>query len=73
MTTRPPPRFDFGDLSNAERILLAGELLEMAYSTAAPLTAEQIAELERDDAEADAGRLQGEPWEAVRNRLKQRG
>lgn len=69
----PTPRFDFAGLSDAERILLAGELLDMAYSPMAPLTAEQLADLERYDAEADAGRVTGEPWEAVKARLKRRG
>jgi putative addiction module component (TIGR02574 family) len=69
----PTARFDFAGLSDAERILLAGELLDMAYSSMTPLTPEQIADLERYDADADAGRVTGEPWEAVRARLKPRG
>lgn len=69
----PMPGFDFTGLSDAERILLAGELLDTAYSPMTPLTPEQIAELEQYDAEADAGRVKGEPWEVVKARLKQRG
>lgn len=69
----PTAGFDFAGLSDAERILLAGELLDMAYSPMPALTAEQVADLERYDAEADAGRVQGEPWETVKARLKQRG
>lgn len=69
----PISGFDFAGLSNAERILLAGELLDMAYSPMPALTAEQIDDLERYDAEADAGRVMGEAWEVVKARLKQRG
>lgn len=69
----PISGFDFAGLSDAERILLAGELLDMAYSPMPALTAEQIDDLERYDAQADAGRVKGEPWEIVKARLKQRG
>lgn len=57
---------DLAILSNAECLLLAGELLDMAYSQATPLTAAQLAEMERRDAEANAGVIEGERWEAVR-------
>lgn len=75
MTKELPPTsaFDFAGLSDAERILLAGELLDMAYSPMAALTPEQIASLERYDAEADAGAVKGEPWDVVKARLKPRG
>lgn len=63
--------FDPSGLSDAERLLLAGELLDMTDRRAAAFTAEQIAELEQRDAEADAGLVQGETWEIVRERLKQ--
>lgn len=64
--------FDLTGLSTAERLLLVDELLEAAHAPAAPLTAAQLAELERRDAEADAGRVSGERWEVVRERLKRR-
>lgn len=66
----PIAGFDFAGLSDAERILLAGELLDMAYSPMAPLTREQVVDLEQYDAQADAGHVKGEPWEAVKARLK---
>lgn len=71
--TDSSPRFDLTGLTDAERLLLAGELLDMAYAPAAPLTPAQLAELERRDAEADAGLVRGTPWETVRERLKPRG
>ena len=69
----PTTKFDFASLSDAERILLAGELLDMAYAPMAPLTTEQVADLEQYDADADAGRVQGESWESVKAFLKRRG
>lgn len=68
-----PSKFDLAGLSDAERILLAGELLDMVYSPMTPLTAEQIAELEQRNADADAGLVQGVSWESVNARLKRRG
>ncbi len=66
-TTR---NFDLTGLSEAERLLLAGELLETAHSFREPLTAAQLAELERRDAAAEAGLVTGIPWEEVRASLK---
>ena len=66
-------QFDFSDLSDAERLLLAGELLDMTHTSHALLTPAQLAEMERRDAAADAGLVQGTPWEIVRERLKTRG
>jgi len=68
MTVHRP--LDPTGLSDAERLLLAGELLDMAYASPAPLTAAQLAEMERRDAEADADSVRGERWEVVRERHK---
>ncbi len=68
MTTHRP--LDISRLSDAERLLLAGELLDMAYASPAPLTAAQREEMERRDAEADARGIHGEPWEVVRQKHK---
>lgn len=67
------PTFDLTGLSEAERLLLAAELLELHHAPAAPLSVEQLAEMERRDSDADAGRVTGESWEIVRERLKPRG
>lgn len=64
--------FDPTGLSRAEQLLIAGELIHMAAHPQPPLTASQIAELERLDADADAGVVQGTPWTIVRERLKSR-
>lgn len=72
MTTNSP-RFDLTGLSESDRLLLAEELLDMAFAPPAALTSAQLEEMERRDAEADAGLVQGTPWETVRERLKPRG
>lgn len=64
-----PPRLDFAGLSDAERILVAGELLDMIHTPMVPLTVEQVAELEHEDAQADAEGDRGVPWEIVKARL----
>ncbi len=65
-----PNGFDLTGLSESERLLLAGELLELTHAPAAPLTTQQLAEMHRRDAEADAGKVSGIPWETVRDRLR---
>ncbi|MGD9691405.1 MAG: addiction module protein [Phycisphaerales bacterium] len=67
------PTFDLTGLSETERLLLAAELLELHHAPAVSLSAEQLAEMERRDSDADAGRVTGESWEIVRDRLKPHG
>jgi putative addiction module component (TIGR02574 family) len=74
--------FDFTELTAAERLTLAQELLDSVaddlhsptsgHDSMAPFTAEQMAEIRRRAADADAGRITGEPWEVVRVRLNSR-
>jgi putative addiction module component (TIGR02574 family) len=74
--------FDFASLTAAERLRLAQELLDSVFDevspsmsareTAAPFSAEQMAEIRRRAADADAGIAVGEPWETVRARLHNR-
>lgn len=66
------PQIDLTGLNEADRLLLAEELLDIAFAPPAPLTPAQLAEMEHRDADADAGLVQGEPWETVRERLKSR-
>ena len=65
--TQSPQDFDFTRLSLDERTLLAHRLWESVHRTVetVPLSADQIAEIERRVAEADAGRMPSSPWEAV--------
>ena len=69
-----PPEFDFTSLSLDERTLLAHRLWESVHRTVEtlPLSAAQLAEIERRVAEADAGRMTSSPWEAVKRRLTTR-
>ncbi|MGH7243410.1 MAG: addiction module protein [Phycisphaerales bacterium] len=65
--------FDVAQLSAAERLLLAGELLDMAHTHLRPLSPDQMAEIRRRDAKADSDPNSCEPWEEVREQLKPRG
>ncbi|MGH7242365.1 MAG: addiction module protein [Phycisphaerales bacterium] len=65
--------FDVAQLSAAERLLLAGELLDMAHMRPQPLSPAQMAEVRRRDARADSNPNSCEPWEEVREQLKPRG
>ena len=58
-------------LPTAERASLAQRLLESLHADAyaAPLTAEQVREINRRIADADAGELVGEPWSQVEREL----
>ena len=73
MSNDPTSHLDLSGLSDAERLLIAGELLEMAHCHYAPLTPAQVAEHEQYAADAEAGLVRGESWEIVRERLKRRG
>ena len=63
--------FDFTNLTVAERILLAQELLESVFPRAQnlPLTPAQRQEVERRWAAYEAGRMTAAPWDEVRRRL----
>jgi len=64
-------RTDLRSLPLGERIALAQELWDSihAEACAAPFTPEQLAEIDRRIAAADAGELQAEPWEQARARI----
>lgn len=63
--------FDFTQLSPAERIVLAQELWDSVLDegVAVQLSPEDMADIERRIADVDAGRVKGEPWGVVRERL----
>lgn len=63
--------FDFSKLTPAERIALAQDLWDSIHEEAqlAPLTNEQVAEIERRIAEVDAGTMPMYSWEEVKQRL----
>lgn len=65
---------DFTRLSLDERTLLAHRLWKSVHDTveAMPLSADQLAEIQRRIAEADAGRMPSLPWEDVKRRLMNR-
>lgn len=69
--TRISKDFDFSRLSTAERIMLAQDLWDSIHDEAqlAPLTDEQVAEIERRIAAIDAGTMPTYPWEEVKRRL----
>lgn len=54
-----------------QRVVLAQELWDSVHAEAqaAPFTPEQLAEVDRRIALADAGELIAEPWDAVRAEL----
>lgn len=58
-------------LSFPERVELAQDLWDSVHehASAAPLTADQLAELDRRMLEIDEGKVVCEPWEEVRKRL----
>lgn len=65
--------FDFSQLSPAERIMLAQNLLDSVLAEShSPLTPQQIAELRRRAAAIDSGEDKGVPWEQVRAILQPR-
>lgn len=58
------------DLSEADRAALAGLLIESLEGEADPdVEAAWAVEIERRVADLDSGRVQGIPWEQVRQRL----
>ena len=73
------PAFDYRTLSIDERLQLVEELWDSIAeeanirADALPLSAAQVAELQRRIAEADAHPDDGIPWEKVRAELMQRG
>lgn len=73
------PSFDYRRLSIDERLQLVEDIWDSIAAEAnvragaLPLTAAQIAELDRRVAEADAHPDEGIPWEQVRAELLQRG
>lgn len=62
---------DLSTLSIEERVALAQELWDSvnADAHAAPFTPEQLAEIDRRIAAADAGELVGIPWDEVRQQV----
>jgi len=62
---------DFSQLSAAERLLLAQELLDSVFDDVAPATLSQpqIDELHRRREEMLSGKIQGVPWDEVRSSL----
>lgn len=73
---RTNPLFDFSELTPAERMQLAVDLWdsldEEELDAALPLTAEQIAELERRLEEADHHPDSGVPWGQTRAEIENR-
>lgn len=75
MTTQPtqPPQLStkLFTLPFEQRVVLAQELWDSVHmeAQAAPFTPEQLAEVDRRIALADAGELIAEPWDAVRAEL----
>ncbi len=66
-----PPSFDFSALSAAERILLAQQLWDSVHEEAQvmPLTSEQRDELNRRLEQLESGKVEGIPWEQIRDGL----
>lgn len=62
---------DLSALSIEERVALAQELWDSIHADAhaAPFSPEQLAEIDRRIAAADAGELVGIPWEDVRQQV----
>jgi putative addiction module component (TIGR02574 family) len=62
---------DYSALSATERLQLAQVLLDSVLYDAEtePFTAEQMKELDRRLHEIDTGKVQGEPWPQVKQRL----
>jgi putative addiction module component (TIGR02574 family) len=72
MTMKPSINgIDFSQLSAAERLLLAQELLDSVFDDVAPATLSQpqIDELHRRREEMLSGKVQGVPWEQVKSSL----
>jgi putative addiction module component (TIGR02574 family) len=73
------PAFDYRRLSLDERLQLVEDIWDSiaeeanVRADALPLTAAQLAELDRRLADADAHPDEGVPWEQVRTELFQRG
>lgn len=63
--------FDISQLSVAERIQIAQDLLDsvLAETQGEFFTPEQLAEIDRRVAESDAGKVVGEPFETVFRQL----
>ncbi len=68
---QPNDDFDISALSLEERTLLAHRLWRSVHDevVSRPLTESQWAEVERRLAEADAGRMDFIPWQALKQRL----
>jgi putative addiction module component (TIGR02574 family) len=66
-----PPSFDFSDLSNAERLLIAEQLLDGMFDEAVGggFTQGQMQEMEARMQAADEGRMKRISWEEARKRL----
>ena len=66
-----PHVLDLSSLSLEDRLTLAQALWDSidADAHAAPLTPEQLEEIDRRIAAADAGEIVGIPWETVRDQL----
>ena len=73
------PAFDYRHLSIDERLQLVEDIWDSiaeesnVRADALPLSAAQVAELQRRIADADAHPDDGIPWEQVRAELMQRG
>jgi putative addiction module component (TIGR02574 family) len=69
--SHPFHRFDFSQLTPAERILLAEDLWDSvaAEQDAPPLSPEQKEELQRRLAAADRGKIAYSSWPDVKRRL----
>jgi putative addiction module component (TIGR02574 family) len=67
---------DIATLSPVQKMELADVLYDTAQqeleALTAPLTGEQLREIDRRIADADSGALVGEPWDAVYERLQRR-
>jgi putative addiction module component (TIGR02574 family) len=70
----PIQEIDIAALSPVQKMELADVLYDTAQqeleALTAPLTEEQLRELDRRIAAADHGKLGGEPWDAVYERLQ---
>ena len=67
-------QYDFSTLSIAQRIQMAHDLLDSVYADTQGeyFSADQLAEIDRRIAFADAGKIVGEPMETVFDQLLKR-